>query len=309
MKVLYISGWTRSGSTLLDTLLGEIDGFFSAGELISLWRMGMTKKRLCGCGQRLETCPVWRPVVERVYGEPQTWESRAAPIIAIRDSVIRLRNLPKLLRAADDPNGWAPLDAYSDALSQIYASLGEQTGARVVVDSSKLPHQAAAEMSVKGIDLYLVHLVRDPRAVAFSMLRKTMLQDDPDDPVEMPRAGVLYSTAGWVRANLGTEAVARRLPAGHSMRVRYEDLASDPRRVIDSIAKMVGESGAGLTIDDGLAQLSGNHTVWGNSFRFKKGPLRIRLDEEWRSAMPASQRAVATAVAAPWLRRYGYALR
>ena len=33
IKVVYITGAGRSGTTLLDILLGELDGFFSAGEM------------------------------------------------------------------------------------------------------------------------------------------------------------------------------------------------------------------------------------------------------------------------------------
>jgi len=35
-RVLYIAGWGRSGSTILDNVLGQVDGFFSAGELMFL---------------------------------------------------------------------------------------------------------------------------------------------------------------------------------------------------------------------------------------------------------------------------------
>jgi hypothetical protein len=267
----------------------------------------MIKSRRCGCGEPLATCELWGPILTRLYGDPAHWAERATPIVAARDDVVRLRNLPKLLRDGGAGHEWPALQGYRADLARLYTAIANGTGARVVVNSSKLPHQGAAEMAVPGVDLYLVHLVRDPRSVAFSMLRKTMLQPDPDDPVEMPRSGVVASTLGWVRANLGCEAVRHKLGPQRSMLVRYEDLATDPGAVIGSIAALVGEPGAGLDLGEGsTATLTGNHTVWGNSFRFKKGPTKIRLDEEWKAAMPSSQRLLATAVAAPMLRRYGY---
>ncbi len=36
-RVLFIAGPGRSGSTLLDLLLGQIDGFTSTGELRLIW--------------------------------------------------------------------------------------------------------------------------------------------------------------------------------------------------------------------------------------------------------------------------------
>jgi hypothetical protein len=42
-NVLFVVGSGRSGSTLLDILLGQIPGFFSTGELHSLWWAGIRR--------------------------------------------------------------------------------------------------------------------------------------------------------------------------------------------------------------------------------------------------------------------------
>src|SRR6266542_1121845 len=39
--VLFIGGYSRSGSTLLDLLLGQLPGFFSSGELAYIWSHGL----------------------------------------------------------------------------------------------------------------------------------------------------------------------------------------------------------------------------------------------------------------------------
>jgi hypothetical protein len=62
-KVLFIMGMTRSGSTVLDNVLGEVDGFFSAGEVRLIWKRGILESRSCGCGSPVLECPVWREVV------------------------------------------------------------------------------------------------------------------------------------------------------------------------------------------------------------------------------------------------------
>jgi hypothetical protein len=59
VKVLYIAGSGRSGSTILDNTLGQIDGFFSVGELRYIWERGLIEDRLCGCGERVHQCPFW----------------------------------------------------------------------------------------------------------------------------------------------------------------------------------------------------------------------------------------------------------
>src|SRR6266498_4080255 len=68
LKVLYIAGAGRSGSTLLDGVLGQLDGFFAAGELRYLWERGLQESRLCGCGVAVRDCPTWRAVLASAFG-------------------------------------------------------------------------------------------------------------------------------------------------------------------------------------------------------------------------------------------------
>src|SRR6266571_3275615 len=63
--VLFIAGASRSGSTMLDLLLGELDGYVAAGELRNLWGHGLLDGWRCGCGEPVKSCPFWRSVLER----------------------------------------------------------------------------------------------------------------------------------------------------------------------------------------------------------------------------------------------------
>ena len=47
LKVLFIAGTSRSGSTLLGQLLGQIDGFIHIGELRQLWKKGFGQNSPC----------------------------------------------------------------------------------------------------------------------------------------------------------------------------------------------------------------------------------------------------------------------
>ena len=42
VRVLYVAGAGRSGSTVLANLLGEVPGFVSVGEVRFLWERGLT---------------------------------------------------------------------------------------------------------------------------------------------------------------------------------------------------------------------------------------------------------------------------
>jgi hypothetical protein len=303
---LFIGGWTRSGSTLLDVLLGAIDGFFSTGELSSLWERGLLKGRHCGCGRRLDECPLWTAVIEKAFGPIDEHVRRAEEVCAWQRKAVRLSRLPRLLSHRPG-RGSGELDDYIEVLDSLYRGISEVTGARVIVDSTKSLQDAAVLRLVPGVDPYLVHLVRDPRAVAHSMGRKVLLQADASEPVNMPRSSPASSAAGWTRVNVAAEVVRLRYGTARSTRVRYEDVAADPRAVTGSLARFVGEQARGMEfLDENTVVLPGNHTVWGNSSRFRTGRLEVRDDDEWRRGLARSGRLISTALALPLLARYGY---
>src|SRR5690349_9977109 len=68
VTVLAIGGWGRCGGTLLDMLLGEIDGFVSAGEVREIWLRGCVENRPCGCGLPFAACPFWSQVGKEAFG-------------------------------------------------------------------------------------------------------------------------------------------------------------------------------------------------------------------------------------------------
>ena len=68
LKVLYIAGLGRSGSTILQNVLGELESFFPGGEICSIGQR-YVQKRLCGCKKPLAECDVWKRVLNRAFGQ------------------------------------------------------------------------------------------------------------------------------------------------------------------------------------------------------------------------------------------------
>src|SRR5438067_9142701 len=81
---------------------------------------------------------------------------------------VRVRHTRRLLRRQRDGRRWDALDRYAPLAASLYRAIADVTGAKVVVDSSKRPSDAALLPLLEGVDPYFIHLVRDPRAVAFS---------------------------------------------------------------------------------------------------------------------------------------------
>jgi Sulfotransferase family len=296
-RVLYIAGWGRSGSTILDNVLGQVDGFFSAGELMFLWRRGLIEGRLCGCGVPVRECDVWTRVLRRAY--PAGADPRE--LLRLERQSARTRHLALHLAR---PTAGAP--EYRARLGALYAAVGAETGCRVIVDSSKSPSYGRVLATTEGLDVRVVHLVRDPRAVAYSWVRRKLQRDDPRRVRSMRSHGAAASSLYWNLLNESTRLLWRDDHGKHLL-VRYEDFAARPQETVDEIVRFAGERPQALPwTAEGELELERTHTVSGNPSRFDHGTVALRADVEWQQKMTARDRRVVDAITLPFRRRYGY---
>jgi len=190
---------------------------------------------------------------------------------------------------------------------RLYRAIREVTESHIVVDSSKSPAYGYVLGMTPGIELHVVHLIRDPRAAAYSWLRKKP-QPDADEFAYMDRVGVVRSSLLWGAWNGASDALWAG-SSGRYMRVRYEDFVENPRRVIESILRLLREDVAELPFTSHEdVELGVNHTVSGNPDRFRMGKVRLRPDAEWTERMRPRDRALVASLTLPLLPRYGYPL-
>lgn len=303
IPVIYIVGAGRSGSTILAHLLGELDGYVSVGELRNLWISAVLQRSLCSCGSTIVDCPFWSPIVEdlrlddRVEAEAVTnWQKRH--LSAARPTNLMLTRTDSKKRK--DPG----LNRYADGLRDLYAAVARRSGAKVIVDSSKGPIDAAVLGAVEGIVPYYVHLVRDPRAVIYSWSRQKAA--DPQGDRLFSRRGTLKATATWVAHNAETEVVRAMTRHRRWQLLRYEDLVAHPARYIGAIQEMIESVPDERPAAGRSAVLHTQHSLGGNPVRFQTGRVEIRSDDEWRTKLAPRKRALVKAAAFPLLRRYRY---
>jgi len=317
-KVLSIVGPGRSGTTILGNILGQVPGFFSAGEVRFIWQRGLIERRACGCGVPPPECGVWSAVFREMAakGVAFTDGGGAAPgivtldpceIVSWQSEISLLRRRARVLRQLTGRTGWEAFDRYTDLMGRLYESVSEVTGARVLVDTSKRAQDAVVAAQVPGIDHYMLHIVRDPRAVTYSWRRIKQLHGRCD--TAMGRKRPLNSVLRWVENCLGAEALRGRTEPTRWLFMRYEDFAAQPRAAVERIVAFVGENPALVPFeDDRSVRLTVNHTVSGNANRFVMGPVTIRADSEWQDRLSTADRLVTPAFSLPFLPRYGYAI-
>jgi hypothetical protein len=301
IKVLFIGGYGRSGSTLLERVLGEVDGFFPAGELRHVFREGYLENRLCGCGVPFRECPFWVRVTEEAFGGMESFD--VARLIRVKDRVDRYWRIPQLAWGMNTARARADLEWYIGRLRGLYAAIASVSGASVIVDSSKdVSHGYVLNAIGAPVEPYVCHLIRDSRAVAHSWARPKF---NPGNGREMNRWGPVRTSAEWTAINALTGLQRRFNP--RYVRLTYGELARSPEATIRRILELIGEGGRSIPLRDGRL-LAGrtHHTVAGNPDRFRRGEIEIRWDQSWRAGMPPASRAVVTALTLPMLLRYGF---
>jgi hypothetical protein len=303
VKVLYVVGLGRSGSTILSNSLGQIPGFFSGGELNFIWRHNVIENRLCGCGRPFRECPVWTKVMDEAFGGMDGVDPRE--MMRIKNLGTRTRHIPSMLTEGGRRALAERLEKLLTNYGRLYEAIGKVTGSRLIVDSSKEPAHGFAMSMVPGVDFYALHLIRDPRAAAYSWSRKKF-QPDTDTREHMVRFSPAKSSALWDSWNASAEALWRRTPERY-LRVRYEDFVADPRESFQKILRLVGFADAEAPlVGEREVKLGVSHTVSGNPNRFETGAVELRPDHEWISKMNPRDRALVTALTLPLLKHYGY---
>ncbi|MGP4026721.1 sulfotransferase [Actinomadura sp. 3N407] len=310
VRVLYLGGLGRSGTTLIDRLVGELPGVVSLGEVVHLWERGIAAGETCGCGERFRECPFWTEVGRAAFGG---WDAvDLEHFRRLREPVDRIRHIPALSRR-EPPGGLrADLDGYVEYYLRLYAAVRDVSGAELLVDSSK--HASLAfclrwARLADRLDLRVLHVVRDSRGVAQSWAKQVRRPEATasSDEEWMARWSPGRVALHWNAENGAFGLLARRgVPVEN---VRYEEFVADPREGLLRIAAFAGLTveETGLSFLDGrTATLSKNHTASGNPMRFKTGPVEVRADDAWRSAMPGLRRGLVTSATLPMLARYGY---
>lgn len=301
MRILYIGGAGRSGSTLIELILGNMPGFFSVGEVRYFWEYVLENKYSCGCGESISSCTYWSTVMGELANQDDIDIEKVA---AIAQDIDRTRNL---LRQAFPKS--LPTREFSNlvtATEKLYEAIALHINDAIIVDSSKVPSHLFVLLNFKQVDLRVIHLVRDPRAVVYSWRkRKKKELADLSGEAYMDQRSVGQSLVRWGIENQYTEWFGRR--AGRYTLLRYEDFVKYPYAQLSTALSKVGlaEYPPQILKSTELS-LNPTHSIGGNPIRFSSQKIRIVPDETWRKGLNPLTQTLISVVGLPWMIKYHY---
>ena len=300
VRVIYLTGTGRSGSTLLGNAIGSLPGALSAGEIRFLLRRGIGDGGRCACREAVVECPVWRPALEKTFGTVPGREE-ALRLDAALTSLVRRRRVRWWARGRTSPEAEELVDLHG----RLIANLAEASGATTIVDSSKIATFGALLGRSPQLDVKPVHLVRDPRAVAYSWQREVASQAVPGYDGEMERFHAGKAAAMWLHSTVSV-GIAFRKRGIDVIDVRYEDFVADPAAILRRIATFAGIAPETDFASDGTLDLRTSHAVAGNPNRMRTGPVTLRADTTWQSDLTTRDRLTVSALTTTHRRGHGY---
>ena len=295
LKIVYIAGYGRSGSTMLDMSLHQHPDIFGAGEIAEMCRHVWTENEYCACKRQIRSCELWSSIMAdwaRNGGDVGRYfqmQKRIEPLL----SMDRLRRTETLR--------W-----FNDMTAAMFEAIAANTGTSIIVDSSKAPGRGLAHALNGAIDLRVVHNVRDARAVANSMTKSMDIDVEKGVQKKIKSRSPYRTAIRWRMYNSYVEALIRNVGAENTVRVRYEDFSTQSKTELQRIGACIGVdlSDVGDAIEAERPIVAG-HQMAGSRIRMK-GELVMRLDAKWKETMTAlAQKQVLSGTSAQ-MKRYGY---
>ncbi|ACJ28362.1 Sulfotransferase protein, putative [Shewanella piezotolerans WP3] len=250
MNCFYISGYGRSGSTVLDTLLTNFDGLEGIGEATNLFDC-IHNNEYCSCGEPILECEYWKPFFKEYNGK----------INKLAIETRKYEGLRGLFKKS-----------YNSIYDQFWTNYFKSNSNVDIVDSSKISRKTFMRPIIfkrLGVNVTIVHLYKNSDLLLQSLLKGSNKDLNKGVKVEgIPHIFLLRSFVGAFFANLFTCLIGRFFSNGYKF-IEYEEI------VVDCDTFLVNHFGLNSSLVD-LENLNCGHGVSGNRVRKKSKSISLR---------------------------------
>lgn len=297
IKVLYIAGFERSGSTIVNRVLGQIDGFVAWGELRDIWQHGIVENRPCTCGTTFRNCSAWQKIFERAFKGAEKINTSEMDKLQKK---ARFFVLPHYFKLLQDSFLKKQIHPYLISLEKLYQAIQKTTNSRVIVDSTKASWYGYVLSLLPSIDLYIVHVIRNPKGVCYSLDQhksKGELTSQWYNPI--------HASISWNLKNYAVETLLNSSEDRY-LRINYEDFIANPQIAVKQILKLLDEDITELPfVSPTEVKMSTDHIITGSpSSRSDIGTVKLQLDQKWKYKMKLIDKMIIDLLTFPIKHKY-----
>jgi len=321
IKLAYILAASHSGSTLLAMILGSHPEIATVGEL-KFTALGDVERYRCSCREEIRKCAFWAGVVEDMAARGFDFDLNNAgtDFGSIGSGYARKLLLPlhrgKGMEGVRDlalllsPVWRRDYRKIQEKNAELIACIAGRMGKRMVVDSSKVAVRLKYLLRNPDIDVKVVRLIRDGRAVGLTYMDSARFADAADQHLrgggmgidgDYPRLSMQDAAWEWRRSNEEAEILLNGIDKSRWIEVRYEAFCQDPQSETSRIFSFLRTD----PVDSMACFRSAVHHVVGNGMRLDTR-REVILDERWRDILSRENLSVFEAVAGKLNRRLGY---
>lgn len=261
MKLIYITGLSHSGSTLLDLMLHAHTKLFSVGELKKLQHHFITTerdiKRRCTCNSTLMECKFWQQVNNHLVTNSQRQLDQIA-------SDFNLKNVDV------NHDTFLTLDAIS-----------KTSGKEYVIDSSKDLARLRAILKNQSLSTFTIHIVRNPSGQINSMLKADQRGHWKGRVFNKPFIGFKKLLFLIHKYNTVISSTRHLLSDKTHIEIHYEDLVNKPEETLSAILEKLG-----LSFEPSQLNWAGTerHLLAGNRMR-NQFTNELKIDLSWKTEL------------------------
>ncbi len=275
LTIIYIAGYGRSGSTLLDIILGSHPYILSGGELTYLYDDAVQPNRLCSCGFPLANCRFWKNYLNN---------TNIDDINNYRKITRKLEEL-KLVKTLNSKK--TEFELYGKFIENMFkymsnraVEIGLKKRVRFIVDSSKTSRKVCYRpylvAMLTDFNVKLIHLQRGFTSTLKSVYKRSnWLEEGAFKGVRNRYIRAIRALLGYLIANKCAEKWKESV---EYMYIEYEKLISEPIDTIRDVGEFIG-----LDLSPVVHKISKNecfkpqHLVGGNRLRFNSC-IKIRRE-------------------------------
>jgi len=297
-EIVYIASANRSGSTLLEHLLGSQGDVVNCGEFRRITDFYSENKKAirdpqnttaCTCGEKVSECGFWSKV-QSASGMDFSKDKFTSQVNALNRLLFKLVFFvfgPRLTRKSADFYRPFALELKSAKnCFQVFSAIHRLNKVTYIIDSSKMIYHFLLLKTAYPDKVKLITLVRDGRAVSMSSIRGNRIKifmggrfADGLNVESIRQKAFKAAVKSWVSVTIQTLIFFYRLPAQERLFIKYEKLVTDLNESFGTINNHLFNSKLNTS-----QQLSTkvSHAIGGSPSRLKSNFSEIKIDDGWR---------------------------
>jgi hypothetical protein len=321
-EIIYIASANRSGSTLLEHLLGSQDIVVNCGEFRRIGDFYSENKQAirdpqnttaCTCGEKVSHCDFWSKVQSEsgLDFSKDKFTSQVNAINRLLFKIVFFLFGPRLTRKI--ANFYPPFVLEMKSAKncfRVFSAIHKLSKAKYIIDSSKMIYHFLLLKTAYPERIKLISLIRDGRAVSMSSIRGDRITffmggrfADGINVQSIRQRAFRAAVKSWVSITIQTLIFFYRQPSTERFFIQYEKLVTDLNEAFEEINSHLFNSE--LKAEQKLST-EVSHAIGGSPSRFKSDFSDIKIDDSWRKDWTVNHKKAFRFFAATLNRLLGY---